>query len=509
MGESVSRAKNGVEHGCLQFNRSCKIGEVDMQLSSESGALLHRELDEALELVPTLAAHLSDPRHPKLTKYSLMELLRVRLYLIMQGWPDQDDADKLRLDAALRIAVSDRAGDFPLRDPTDAKNTLASQPTFSRLNRILSAPENLQGLKDGALSWAFKIIDQLGPKKKRLTLDLDSKFFETYGNQGGTSANAHYHGRGYHPLIAYLAETGSFLSAQLRPGASWTADGAEAFVRDLIREIRAAELDIALRADAGFAGDQILRFLEKTTDPCGQEAPVKYCMRLKNNRRLDELASNYLRRPPGRPPEQPRTWIVEETYRANNWEKPRRVVIVIQENGTLFCDHFFLVTNFSEAEVDGETLWEFYRGRGQMEGDLGQLSSTLNPSLSSSERERIADKKGRTEVEQAAYDERDRRCNEASLLLHLLAFNMMAIECRIMNRIAPQPEVRQTGHVPKENFERKVCTWGWSIMRLREQVLKVAARFSRSSRNILIKLSKATAGLWMDLQKAITAPGFG
>ena len=64
----------------------------------------------------------------------MSELLRTQILLMAQGWTDADDADWLRDDPILRLSVSDRRGQSPLREADDgAPEGLASQPTLSRL----------------------------------------------------------------------------------------------------------------------------------------------------------------------------------------------------------------------------------------------------------------------------------------------------------------------------------------------------------------------------------------
>ena len=58
-----------------------------------------------------------------------------------QGWTHADDADALREDPILRLAVSERKGQAPLRPPEENQpQGLASQPTLSRLLGQASTP---------------------------------------------------------------------------------------------------------------------------------------------------------------------------------------------------------------------------------------------------------------------------------------------------------------------------------------------------------------------------------
>jgi len=88
-----------------------------------------------------------------------------------------------------------------------------------------------------------------------LTIDIDSSVVETYGlaKQGGTGF-AYTGVRGYHPLLASLAETGELLHARLRGGSANTGRGAASFVAETISRVRHAGATgrLTLRADSGF-----------------------------------------------------------------------------------------------------------------------------------------------------------------------------------------------------------------------------------------------------------------
>jgi hypothetical protein len=127
----------------LKFNGSIRVEARPEKLSAEAGSLLLREVIERLGITKWLGERLTDPRAPELITHPLEELVRTALVLLGQGWRDQDDADALRDDAVMRLAVSNRRGISPLeRRPRQegvplGKNpsvpdALASQPTLSR-----------------------------------------------------------------------------------------------------------------------------------------------------------------------------------------------------------------------------------------------------------------------------------------------------------------------------------------------------------------------------------------
>ena len=93
-----------------------------------------------------------------------------------------------------------------------------------------------------------------------LTIDVDSTVCETYGlaKQGGVFA---YNGvRGYHPLLASLADTGELLHARLRGGSAASGRGAATFIAETIRRVRDAGAtgELTLRADSGFYAGSVV-----------------------------------------------------------------------------------------------------------------------------------------------------------------------------------------------------------------------------------------------------------
>src|SRR4029453_7157445 len=67
-------------------------------ISSDGGALLLRQMDDRLGLSERLATLLPDARDPRKVKHNRREQIRQRLYQIALGYPDCNDADRLRQD---------------------------------------------------------------------------------------------------------------------------------------------------------------------------------------------------------------------------------------------------------------------------------------------------------------------------------------------------------------------------------------------------------------------------
>src|SRR3712207_5066421 len=78
-----------------------RVARVE-RLTSDAGAVIVREVMERSGIIEWLTERLHDPRQLHLVTCPLADLLRTMLLLFAQGWRDQDDADALRLDPALR-----------------------------------------------------------------------------------------------------------------------------------------------------------------------------------------------------------------------------------------------------------------------------------------------------------------------------------------------------------------------------------------------------------------------
>lgn len=480
MGEDLSRIR-------AKFNGSLRVEARPERLTGEAGGMILREVAERLGLLQWLTERLSDPRDPELITHPLSELLATTLVLMGLGWRDRDDADSLRDDPLLRLAVSERRGlgpletrprqqDVPLSKNPEKPDGLASQPTLSRLVRDLSTEPNRAVLRGALVETAARRIKagRDGHRMRYVTLDVDSLPIEVHGHQPGSEYNGHYHARIYHPLMCSIAETGDLLDAKLRPGNAHTAEGGLAFILPLIEMVEARLCQVAsVRFDAGFPEDQLLSALEQRRRA--------YVARIKNNPVLDRMAQPYLVRPVGRPPLEPRTWLYEMSYQAEPWSCARRVVLVVQERpDELLLHHFWLLTNWTKEQMDAEALLSLYRERGTAEGHQGELMSVLEPALSSSPRTK---RHYRGHPPKKVYPQADSFAhNEVLLLLNMLTYNLL--------------------HAARVLLEAGTGV-GFSIKRLRERVLRIPARLLLHGRRAVLVIADTAAAFWQRLWKRL------
>ena len=463
-----------------EFNRSIQVEARDERLTSDAGVFVCREAAERLGLFRSLAAKLSDPRSEKALTHSMTELVRTLVLLRVQGWGDQDDADRLRLDPALRLSVSDRRGDRSLREEEGAPQGLASQPTLSRALGTLGIAENRQVLRDGVLSWAVERLRSEGALDRPQWLDGDSLPIRVHGHQDQAEYNGHYRRTCYHPFVVTLGDPGDLLGVWLRSGTAHTAQDGLTYLLDTVERFRELGGQVAgVRLDAGMPSEPMLGGLENHGVP--------YVARLRRNAVLQRLAgeAHLLPHIPG-PRHGTETRFLELRYAAGSWSRERRVIsVVVQEPGELFARSFYLVTSLEDIEP--EDLLELYRRRGNAESNFGEWMTAMDPHLSSTRRTKSH---YRGQPPEKRTRPRDAfAVNEALLLVSALAYNLL--------------------HIVRTRVET-ATNRGWTLQSVREKVLKVGARILLGGRRVTVVVAGSArrlwAALWVQLAK-LRLPG--
>jgi len=164
-GESKSEALR------LDFDRRLMLRFCGSVITSDSGLLAYRELDDAMGLTDTL---------------------RQSVFGRLAGYEDVNDAERLCRDPAMRWVVGDRA-------------ITGSAASASQMGRFetewLALPENLAALTDLPGRWIDTVHRRRPPKM--IVLDMDSSESPTYGTQEGSAYNGHFGCTCYHPLFVF------------------------------------------------------------------------------------------------------------------------------------------------------------------------------------------------------------------------------------------------------------------------------------------------------------------
>ena len=357
----------------LPFNQSIRIKSASRNhTTSDAGAFLLRSVIDRTGILDFLTERLHDPRDPQRTQHPLSQLLLQWLLQLMQGWGSLW-TDAVSKDAAFAASTSTRRGDGVV----GSDRTLASQPTMSRLVRLLSIRENLSHLKAAVLKLAMEhlLVRNGGRRRDEVVIDVDAMPIDAHGNQLGSKYHGHYKRTIFLPLIASCGETGDVLGVQLRPGTQREVTDCEDFIVPIAHAVRQHVADqVIVRMDAGFNSGALCARLEAEN--------IGYLMRLRKNKKLEQMAAKYVE---DRPLED--TTCIELMYRAKSWECTRRVVLVIKSRpGELFDGTYFLVTNLDAKLYPGQKLVPMYSQRGKAEMHQGEMKIASSASLSSSPR---------------------------------------------------------------------------------------------------------------------------
>lgn len=408
-------------------------------LTSDAGVLLLREIDEGMGLSERLAGCIADERDPKKVQHSVLAMLRQRIYQIACGYEDCNDADSLRVDPALKVAVG--------RAPSE--DDLASQPTLSRLENAVGWRECWR-MSEALLEVYIQRHRRRPPR--RIVLDVDATDDETHGNQQLAFFHGYYDHHCYLPLLilAQAEATGEQepISAVLRPGNKHAGHRAMTVVKLLVKRLHAAfpKCCIELRADSGFALPEVYEGCERLKLP--------YSISLPKNEVLLRLAEPWMQDARAMHAEvgEKVQLFGQFLYAAKTWSKQRRVVVKaeVMSQGE---NPRFLVTSRNRKRP--EAAYRFYCQRGDPENRIKELKGDLCADRLSCHRF---------------------WANQFRLLLHATAYVLMQqMRSRLQGTDLARAQV--------------------STLRLR--LLKVGARITESVRRVLVQLPSAYA--WIDL----------
>jgi hypothetical protein len=345
------------------------------RLTSDGGLPWLGEADAALGgLCEALAARVPEWRRGPV-RHSLSTLVRQRVFQIACGYEDQDDADTLRRDPLLKLLCG--------RLPEAEADDLASQPTFSRLE---NAPDRHACYRlVQALVEVYLRERERDGAPARLVLDLDGTDDPTHGEQEGTAYHGYYRQHMYHPLLVFDGSTGQLIAAILRPGTAHDNRGVLTFLKRLVPKVRGRwpEVKIELRADSGFAAPKLY-------DYCEAEG-IEYTIGLPTNARLQDLAAPQLAEAQsqhataaaaaaaaaqgekGEGDDAQKVRLVGEgRYRADSWERERRVVFKTEILPKGPNVRFVVTSRTADAPL---ALYDWYVDRGEAEGWVKDLKN--------------------------------------------------------------------------------------------------------------------------------------
>jgi len=342
------------------------------EISSDGGLILVCEADNKLQLSEQVALRLNDSREEGKVIFSLVDMIKQRLYMIATGHEDLNDADYLFNDRMHKLCNG--------QNPETGRN-LASDSTLQRLenDRTQEELDKLQELL------VYLFIHHQTRVPYHITLDIDGTCDETHGNQQLSFYNGYYQTSCFIPLFVFV---GSFpVAAILRSGKAGPAEGTVEVLTRIVRILRKAypKTRIYLRADAGFDEPAIYEYCERTN--------ITYYIGLPSNSRL-EKKSEHLQGMTKRKfldefkKEQPEndemTRVIQDVaYAAESWTVWRRVIARCDYKASGF-EFRYIVTN----DRGGRAQWLYedrYCKRARCENYIKELKSVRCDRLSSQE----------------------------------------------------------------------------------------------------------------------------
>ena len=338
--------------------------------SSDGGAILLKAADRRLGLMDAMAGCLRDTRDAAKVRHGLDELLAQRVFGLACGYEDANDAARLAHDPIAKLLLG--------RDAASG-DALASQPTLSRFENAVTRPELLR-MSEALYETVLRAhTRRLRGRVRTVTIDLDVTDDPTHGQQELAFFHGHYGHACYLPLLAYLTFNGEpeqhLVASMLRPGNAPTARGAVTMLSRVVGDLqeRFPRARLMVRLDGGFAGPELLEFLD--------EVGVDYVVGLPSNPVLVRSAEEMLVPMRLRSESTGATEHVygECRYAAQSWERQRRVVIkaeVVQHEGRAMRDNpRFVVTNMRSTP---RRLYErTYCMRGEIENRIKELHHGL------------------------------------------------------------------------------------------------------------------------------------
>lgn len=339
----------------LQFSplnrKKIQVNFDTVNITSDSGLLLLREVDKRLKLTQELSKCMKDVRHPGYVTHSIEHMLKQRVYAIAAGYEDLNDHEHLCKDSCFQTAVG-------------CEINLASPSTLSRFEN--SVDRSSLTAMSKLLVECFIQHHKQAPKE--IILDFDPTDHEIHGHQEGRHYHGYYKQYCFLPLHVFCGD--HLLVSLLRPSDIDGSKYAGAVLRLLVKRLREVwpDVKIIFRGDCAFARRRILHWCEQNN--------VGYIVGMPGNKRLEAL-SHFLAKQAEKgykDTQSKQRLFAEFMYAATSWKKERRIIAKAEhhEKGSNLR---FIVTN--QSDVAQAVYDEHYCPRGNMENGIKQLKLDL------------------------------------------------------------------------------------------------------------------------------------
>lgn len=337
-------------------------------ISSDGGALLLRQTDKRLNLLPRLAECFLDGRRADRIEHSVAEMLAQRIYGLALGYEDLNDHEQLRKDPLFGVLAGRQEVGAELAGKSTLNRMELGAGTKDRYKKITFWKEAI----DDLLVKIF--IESYEQAPAQIILDVDTTDLPLHGKQEGRFFHGYYDAYCYLPLYIFCGD--HVLCARLREANHDAAFGSRQEIQRIVTQLRAAwpEVQIILRGDSGFCRNELMSWCENNG--------VDFVWGLARNQRLRRIIG-------------PQMWEATEQWektgkparvfsefdyrtkktKSGGWDCERRVVAKAEhidgkENPR------FVVTSLTTRQWAAQALYEdLYCARGDMENRIKEQFS--------------------------------------------------------------------------------------------------------------------------------------
>jgi hypothetical protein len=326
-------------------------------LTTDAGLVLVREFDAQLGLSADVVARVVDPRDARYVTHDVATLLRQRVFQIVAGYEDVNDADRLRHDPSFQVVAG------------DGRAPLGSQPTLSRLENAIDWPA-IRRLADVGVDWFCAFAYGPDDHPADLVLDLDSTDDPTHGRQQLALFHGFYNQHMYHPLVWFEGRTGLLLRTRLRPGRDRSAARVVEELRHILPPLRRRfpHTPIFLRGDAGMATPAVEAKLEADG--------IRYVLGIGTNHVFKARVAGLVAKAQARYVRTNHAVSIRTSFRhrARSWPHQRRILVKIDVTAE-GLNVRYMVTNRGGRAAD---LVAWYDDRGTSENWIKELKLDIH-----------------------------------------------------------------------------------------------------------------------------------
>ena len=238
MSQQITLFYQGKQHVNLDFSAEA--------VSSDGAIILSKKLEKKYKLIEQFCRDIPEYRDRRYIDHSIDEMISQRVFLMMQGYDDCNDVDRLKDDPV----ISEMLG-----------GNLCSQPSISRFENSMS----VRTIYELSMAWIERYVSSIDKTRKQIVIDVDGTDDPAHGAQQLALFNGYYGQFMYHQLLFKDGDTGQIILPVLRPGNTHSSRWFVKILERIVDRIRSRfpQIEIIIRADCGFSVPGFYQLAEK------------------------------------------------------------------------------------------------------------------------------------------------------------------------------------------------------------------------------------------------------